>query len=124
MSTVDVLDEAEEKDMTGPVTLRDLLSRAQQHLLHAQSELAQAEVTGSAGGGLVTVTMQGTGEVSSVRFDQAVFDERDAEALAALTFAALRNATDAVKALTAQHMSPLTGGVDSVAEPFGPPHAP
>jgi nucleoid-associated protein EbfC len=74
--------------MTEPLTLRDLMRRAQemqQHMVHAQSELAQTEVTGTAGGGLVTVTMLGTGEISSVRFDQAAVDEGDAEALAALT---------------------------------------
>jgi nucleoid-associated protein EbfC len=101
--------------MTEPPTLRDLIHRAQemqQHLLHTQSELAQTEVTGTAGGGMVTVKMLGTGEVSSVRFDRAALDENDPEALAALTVAALRNATDAVKALTAQHLGPLQGGYD------------
>lgn len=109
--------------MTEANTLRDLMNRAQQHLLLVQSELAQAEVRGSAGRGLVTVTMLGTGEVSSVRFDEAVFDERDAGALAALTLAALQHAADAVKELTVQHVSPLTGGVDG-AGIFGPRQAP
>src|SRR5258705_4485588 len=98
--------------MTEPLNLRDLLNRAQEmqeHLLHAQSELAHTEVTGTAGGGMVTVKMLGTGEVSSVRFDQAALDERDPEALAALTLAALRNATDAVKAITEQHMGTVPG---------------
>jgi nucleoid-associated protein EbfC len=106
--------------MAEPVTLRDLMNRAQQTLLHVQFELAHAEVKGTAGGGLVTVTMLGTGEVSSVRFDQATIDEGDAEALAALTVAAFRNATDALKALTAKFMSPLTESVDGVGGLFGP----
>jgi DNA-binding YbaB/EbfC family protein len=101
--------------MSEPLTLHDLIRRTQemqQHMVHAQSELAQTEVTGTAGGGLVTVTMLGTGEVSSVRFDQAAVDEGDAEALAALTMTALRHATDAVKALTAQRMGAVAGGFD------------
>jgi DNA-binding YbaB/EbfC family protein len=101
--------------MTEPPTLRDMIKRTQelrQHLVHAQSELAQTEVTGTAGGGLVTVTMLGSGEVSSVRFDQVAVDEGDAEALAALTMTALRHATDAVKSLTTQRMGAVANGFD------------
>ncbi len=104
--------------MTEPVTMRDLIRRMQEmrhQLVDAQSELAGTEVTGTAGGGLVTVTMLGSGEVSSVRFDQAAVDERDAEALATLTMTALRNATDAIKDVTARRMSAVVGGYDTRA---------
>ncbi len=71
-----------------PTTLRDLAKQAQEmreRLVLAQAELAEMEVTGSAGGGLVTVTMRGDGEVTRVAFDQAAVDRGDAESLAALT---------------------------------------
>src|SRR6266545_1866522 len=90
--------------MTEPVTMRDLIRRMQEmrhQLVDAQSELAGTEVTGTAGGGLVTVTMLGSGEVSSVRFDQAAVD--------------LRNATDAIKDVTARRMSAVVGGYDTRA---------
>jgi hypothetical protein len=48
------------------------LMQLQQQLAAAQAELAAAEVTGTAGGGLVTVTAAGSGEVRSVRIDPAV----------------------------------------------------
>jgi hypothetical protein len=107
--------------MTEQFTLRDMMQRAQemqQQLVHAQSELSQTEVTGTAGGGLVTVTMSGMGVVNSVRFDQAAVDQGDAEALAALTLTALRHATDAVKSLTEKKMGVAAGGLDN--GPGGP----
>lgn len=92
--------------------LRDLIGRAQavqQDLVRAQQELAEAEVTGSAGNGLVTVTMRGSGEVSSVRFEPAALEGGDTEALAELTMTALRHATDAVKSLTTDRMTAVAG---------------
>ena len=55
----------------GP-NLQQIMKQAQkmqQQLAAAQAELAEAEVTGTAGGGLVTVTMSGTGEVTAVKID-------------------------------------------------------
>jgi DNA-binding YbaB/EbfC family protein len=93
------------------LSLRDLMQHAQemqQQLLFAKAELEEAEVTGTAGGGLVTVTMRGDGEVTNVAFDQAAVDEGDAESLARLTLTAIRNATDAVKSVTTEKMAALT----------------
>ena len=106
-----------------PQTLRDVMKRVQelqQHMLSAQAELAETEVTGSAGGGLVTVTMLGNGEVSGVRFDQAALDEGDAESLAALTLTALRQATETVKSLTTQRMATATGLDGALGKPRRP----
>jgi DNA-binding YbaB/EbfC family protein len=102
-------------------SLADVIRHAkdmQQHLLLAQAELAKTEVTGSAGGGQVTVVMRGTGEVSGITFDQAAIDEGDPEALAALTLTALHHATDAVKSLTTERMAAVTNGL---GEAFGQP---
>jgi DNA-binding protein YbaB len=65
----------------------------QQQLAAAQEQLAATEVTGSAGGELVTVTMTGDGEVT------------------ALTIAAIRDARRSVDELAASTMGPLTGGM-------------
>jgi DNA-binding YbaB/EbfC family protein len=105
------------------LSLGDVLRHAkqmQQHLLLAQAELAETEVTGSAGGGQVIVIMRGTGEVSRVRFDQALVDQGDAEELAALTLTALRNATDAVNSLTSGRMAAVVGGLSgALGRPAG-----
>jgi nucleoid-associated protein EbfC len=97
-----------------PPTFHDLVKQAQvmqERLALAQADLTEMELTRSAGGGLVTVTMKGTGEVVGVAFDQAAVDEGDAEALAALTLDAMGQAADAVKALVAEKMEAARAGL-------------
>ena len=56
----------------------------QQRLLQAQEELARAQVTGTAGGGLVNATVTGGGEVVALEIDPTAIDPADAEGLADL----------------------------------------
>ncbi|HSA42023.1 MAG TPA: YbaB/EbfC family nucleoid-associated protein, partial [Mycobacterium sp.] len=61
-----------------------LLAQAQQmqqQLMEAQENLANSEVRGQAGGGLVQVTMKGSGEVVAVAIDPKVIDPSDPETL-------------------------------------------
>lgn len=100
--------------MDGVPSLRGLTDRiqeAQQRLLLARRELEKMEVAGSAGGGLVTIGLRGTGEVSRVVIDQAAVDRGDAESLSQLVFAAFGEATDALKALTIEKMAAVTAGL-------------
>ncbi|HEY2794025.1 MAG TPA: YbaB/EbfC family nucleoid-associated protein [Micromonosporaceae bacterium] len=93
------------------LSLRDLTQQMQEmreQLVLAQAELTEAELTGTAGGGLVTVTMRGNGEVVNVVFDQAALDEGDAESLARLTLTAIRHATDAVRSLATERVGTAT----------------
>ncbi|WP_245374052.1 YbaB/EbfC family nucleoid-associated protein [Crossiella equi] len=83
----------------------------QQQLMTAQQELAEAEVRGTAGGGLVTATVAGTGELKALEIDPKVVDPEDTETLADLVVAAVRDANRAVAELTAQKMGPLAGGL-------------
>lgn len=87
------------------------LMKLQQQLADAQARLAEAEVTGTAGGGLVTVTVSGSGEYKSVQIDQKAVDPDDVEALEDLVLAALHNASEEVRKLTEQTMGPLAGGL-------------
>lgn len=94
-------------------SLQDVMERArevQERLALAHAELAEAELTGTAGGGLVTVTIRGNGEVAKVVFSQAAVDEGDAESLAAMTLTAIRRAQDAVKSLGTEKMALVTDG--------------
>jgi nucleoid-associated protein EbfC len=98
----------------GQPNLQQLMKQAQkmqQQLADAQAELAEAEVTGTAGGGLVTVTMRGSGEVLSLKIDPKAVDPDDIETLEDLVVAALHTASDAVKELTEAKMGPLTSGL-------------
>ena len=83
----------------------------QQALAAAQEDLANAEVTGSAGGGLVTATLTGSGDVVSVTIAPDAVDPDDVETLQDLVVAALRDAQRAVNDLAASTMGPVSGGL-------------
>jgi DNA-binding YbaB/EbfC family protein len=91
--------------------------KMQQQMATAQAELAEAEVTGTAGGGLVTVTVSGTGEVKSVKIDPKAVDPDDVETLEDLVLAAVHNANEAARALTEEKMGPVTGGMGGLGLP-------
>ena len=104
----------------GQPNLQQLMKQAQkmqQRMAVAQAELAEAEVTGTAGGGLVTVTASGGGEVKTVKIDPKVVDPDDVETLEDLVLAAVRNANEAVRVLTEEKMGPVTGGMGGLGLP-------
>ena len=63
--------------------------QVQQQLMEAQEALANSEVHGQAGGGLVQVTMKGSGEVVAVAIDPKVVDPSDVETLQDLIVGAI-----------------------------------
>lgn len=70
--------------------------KMQENLQRAQEELAQLEVTGSAGGGMVSVTLTGTKECRKVRIDPSILaDQEMAEDLIAAAFNDASNKVDA-----------------------------
>ena len=94
--------------------MAQLLKQAQQmqqQLVAAQQELAHAEVTGTAGGGLVTATMSGDGELTALSITPAAVDPEDLETLQDLVVAAVRDAKRAADELAADRMGPLAGGL-------------
>jgi nucleoid-associated protein EbfC len=68
-----------------------------ERLFMAQAELEETEVIGKASGGLATVTMKGTGEITRLVLDQQAIDDGDAESIASLVLAAIRDAADVLK---------------------------
>jgi DNA-binding YbaB/EbfC family protein len=93
--------------------MQQLMKRAQkmqEELEAAQAELAQTEVTGSAGGGLVTATVTGSGELTAVTISPDAIDPDDIETLQDLVVAAVRDANRAAGELAGEKMGPLTGG--------------
>jgi DNA-binding YbaB/EbfC family protein len=97
----------------GQPNMQQLMKQAQkmqQQMEQAQAELATTEVTGSAGGGLVSATVSGTGELSAVTIDPRAVDPDDVETLQDLVVAAVRDATRIANELAAEKMGPLTGG--------------
>jgi DNA-binding YbaB/EbfC family protein len=91
-----------------------LLAQAQQmqqRLLAAQQELAATEVHGEAGGGLVKVTSNGSGEVLGVQIDPKVVDPDDIETLQDRQVGALADASKKAHTLAPERLSPLAGGM-------------
>ena len=83
--------------------------RMQDNLKRAQEELAALEVTGSAGGGMVSVTLTGNHEVRRVHIDPSVL--ADAEMLEDLVTAAMNDAVNKVKDESSKRMSAATAGM-------------
>jgi DNA-binding YbaB/EbfC family protein len=91
--------------------------KMQQQVLAAQAELADAEVTGTAGGGLVTATLTGAGEVRAVKIDPKAVDPDDVESLEDLVVAAIRDGARAAQELSEAKMGPLTSGMGGLGLP-------
>jgi DNA-binding YbaB/EbfC family protein len=83
----------------------------QEDMKKAQEELASIEVTGSAGGDLVTVTMTCRHDVRKVTLDDSLMGD-DKDVLEDLIAAALNDAVRKVEKTTQEKMSGLTAGLD------------
>lgn len=93
--------------------LGNLMKQAQQvqeNLKKAQEELANMEVTGEAGAGLVKVVMTGRHDVKNVSIDASLMSE-DKEMLEDLVAAALNDATRRVEEATKDKMGSMTAGL-------------
>ena len=91
--------------------------KMQQQMLAAQQELAQAQVTGTSGGGLVTATVTGSGDVVSVKIKPEAVDPDDVESLEDLVVAALHDASRAAQELATEKMGPVSGGMGGLGLP-------
>ena len=104
----------------GQPDMSALLAQAQQvqqKLMEAQEQLANAEVHGQAGGGLVQVTVKGSGEVVGVSIDPKVVDPDDIETLQDLIVGALADAARQVTMLAQERLGPLAGGMGELGIP-------
>ncbi len=91
-----------------------LLKQAQQvqaKVADMQAELALKTVEASAGGGMVTVVMNGKNEVVSMKIEPEVVDPGDVEMLEDLVIAALNEARSKVEEMIQNEMSAITGGL-------------
>ncbi len=86
---------------------QEMQGKAQQ----MQAELEKLTVTGTAGGGLVTVEVTGTGAVRSVKLDPSVVNASDVEMLEDLIVVAVAEAQKKAQAEAQEQMAALTGGL-------------
>ena len=83
----------------------------QAKMAEMQAQLETVEMTGAAGGGMVQVTVNGKGDVKSVKIDKAVVDPAEIEVLEDLLVAAFNDAKSKVNAYAEAEMQKLTGGL-------------
>lgn len=94
--------------------LGNMLKQAQQmqaKMQEMQAELEAREVQGAAGGGMVTVTLNGKSELKNIRIDPALMKEDEREVLEDLIKAAHADAKQRVEREMAEQMQKLTAGM-------------
>ncbi len=87
------------------------VKKMQAEMTRAQEELASMSVSGTAGGGAVTVAMTCEYRVTSVKVAKEAIDPEDAETLEDLLVVAVNDAVANAKAATEKRMSAVTGGM-------------
>ena len=104
--------------------LQKMMKQAQkmaEEVQKAQAELADSEVEGSAGGGAVKVVATGDLRIVSVLIADGVFeaevDADDLEMLGDTVTAAVNDALDKARAMQAEAMGPLSGGLGGMSLP-------
>jgi len=92
----------------------DILKQAQkmqEKMQEIQDGLADLQVEGSAGGGMVSVTANGKQQVVSIQIDPQVVDPEDIEMLEDLVVAAVNQALEKSQELASQEMNKVAGGM-------------
>jgi nucleoid-associated protein EbfC len=101
--------------VTNQKQLNQMMRQAQKmqaDLMAAQEALADETVEASAGGGMVTAIVSGTGDLKKVTISPDVVDPDDVEMLEDLVVAAVVEATRLAQELAQQRMGGLTAGLD------------
>jgi DNA-binding YbaB/EbfC family protein len=91
--------------------LLQLGQQMQGRITQMQTELLQRSVTGTAGGGMVTVTADGRGRVRRVQIDPAAVREADVEMLEDLILAAVADAQRRAEEMYRDELRKVTGGL-------------
>ena len=95
--------------------LGQLMKQAQEmqtKMAEMQERLADVEMTGASGAGMVSVTLNGRGEMRKVKIDPSLLNGEDAEVVEDLIVAAFNDAKGRVEAHMAEEMSKVTGGLN------------
>lgn len=110
---------------TGMPDFGALLAQAgqiQQQMMDAQAGLADVRVVGTSGGGLVSATVNGHGDLVALAIEPAAYDPEDPDALdtvADLVVAAVRDAKAESERRAAEQMSEASGGLTGLSDAPG-----
>src|SRR6266852_4146489 len=93
------------------MNIQQMMKQAQQMQEQLQRQMADLKVEGNAGGGMVTVIVNGAKQVQSVKIDPDVVSRDDVEMLQDLIVAALNDAQRKVDEEMSQKMGGMMGGL-------------
>jgi DNA-binding YbaB/EbfC family protein len=85
--------------------------KMQSQMQEAQAALAEKSVEATVGGGKVTVTATGAGEITGIKIDPIVVDPEDVEMLEDLVLSGIHQACEKAKELASDEMGKVTGGM-------------
>lgn len=86
--------------------------KIQAEIAKVQEELAQKTVEASAGGGMVTVVVNGKQEIVSIKFEPEVVDANDVDMLQDLVVASVNEALRKSQEMVSEEMRKITGGLN------------
>jgi DNA-binding YbaB/EbfC family protein len=86
--------------------------QAQAKMQELQAKIAQQEVTGQSGAGMVSIVMTGGGEIRQVKIDPSLVNPQEVEMLEDLILAACNDARTKAEAAQQKAMSELMGGMN------------
>jgi nucleoid-associated protein EbfC len=95
--------------------MNQLMRQAQQmqaNVAKAQEEVAKMTADGQSGGGMVTVTVNGTFDVQKIKIEKTVVDPSDIGMLEDLITSAINAANARMREVTKQHMGKVMGGLN------------
>ena len=95
----------------GMGNLQRMAMQMQQEMARIQAELAETEVRGTAGGGVVEAVVTGKQELRTITIDPAAVDPADVEMLQDLVVAAVNDALESSRQIAEQKMAAVTGGL-------------
>ena len=85
--------------------------KLQSRMTEMQERLAQTEMTGASGGGLVVVTLDGKGAMRRIKIDPSLVDPNETEMLEDLVVAATNDAKGKIEAHLQEEMQKVAGGL-------------
>ena len=98
--------------MTDFKQLFQMGQQVQARMAQLQTELNSRTVTTSSGGGMVTVTADGKGQLKSIKIDPTVVNAADVEMLEDLVLAAVKDAQQRAESLAQEEMKKVYGGLN------------
>ena len=99
------------KNLGGMGNIMKQARRLQEELAKAQAEIADMKVEASAGGGMVTATVTGQGQLVGLTLEKEVVDPEDVDMLTDLLVAAVQEAQNKAQQLSQDKLGPLTQGM-------------